>query len=323
MDLIQEARNIFDLEIAALQQTSQALGPRFEKAVELLETTHKRGGKLLFLGLGKNVFIAQKIAATFNSTGVPSLFLDPVSALHGDIGISQAGDLAFLFSNSGQTEELLNALPSLKRLGVITMAITKDLTSDLAKGCDYALNYEVPSEACPLNLAPTASTTSALALGDALSMVFLKKRGFREEDFAMYHPSGTLGKSLLLRVNDVMRPVVSMAIVQRDATIADSLNAMTQKKCGLAAVLDQSGKLIGAFTDGDFRRVALAVENPLKERIDAHMSKTPKTIQGNMMAVEAVRRLEEMRVDDLIVVDEHGFPMGLIDSQDLPKLKLV
>ena len=323
MNILQEAQKVFQSEISALEASSKALDSRFEQVMALIETTHKAGRKLIFSGIGKNVFIAQKLVATFNSTGVPSLFLDPVAAMHGDLGLCQSGDLAFLMSNSGETEELVALVPVLKRLGLPTVGITKGATSRLATLCDKTLLYQVPVEACPLNLAPTSSTTAALALGDALAMVFLKMRGFRAEDFAKYHPSGTLGKTLLLTVADVMRPRTHMAIISREATVMQALNAMTEKKTGLVAVVDEGDKLIGVFSDGDFRRLALKSTNPLNEKVSAHMCRTPKTIQSNLMAVEALRRFEEYKIDDLLVVDEFGFPAGLVDSQDLPRLKIV
>lgn len=320
---LEAASRVFKTEMGALEATAAILDGRFEKALELIDATQKNGRKLLFLGVGKNVFIARKIAATFNSTGVSSMYLDCVSALHGDIGVCKEGDLAFLLSNSGESDELLAVVPSLKRLGVVTIGITKEATSHLAQGCDHTLLYCVPSEACPLNLAPTASTTAALALGDALAMVFLRKRGFQAEDFAKYHPSGTLGKTLLLRVSDVMRPREKIAIVNNQALVIDAINAITDRKTGLAAVVDAGGKLIGAFSDGDFRRLALRSANPLQEKVVNHITRTPKTIQSEMMAVEALRKFESNKINQLIVLDEFGFPVGMVDAQDLPKLKLV
>jgi len=323
MALLDDARKVFKVEMNALEATMHMLDRRFEKAVELIEKAHTSARKLIWLGVGKNVFIARKIAATFNSTGVSSMFLDAVSALHGDVGVCKEGDLAFLLSNSGESEELLAVLVSLKRLGVQTVAITKEPTSRLALACDTVLPYAVPMEACPLNLAPTASTTAALALGDALAMVFLQKRGFKEADFALYHPSGTLGKTLLLKVSDVMRDRTKMAVVAQGATVMEALTAMTERRCGVVAVTDEGGKLVGVFSDGDFRRLALKSKTPLEEGISAHMSRQPKTINGELLAVEAIRRFEKSSIDDLIVVDEYGFPIGLVDGQDLPKLKLV
>lgn len=323
MNIIEEAWRVLKSEEQALEATAKSLDGRFEKVVELVETAFNKGGKLIFCGLGKNVFIARKISATFNSTGVPSSFLDPVAALHGDAGLCREGDLAFLFSNSGATEEVLAVIPVLKRLGAVTVAVTKNITSQLGINCDHVLPYVVPAEACPLNLAPTSSTTAALALGDALAMVFLKKRGFQPEDFAKYHPSGTLGKSLLLKVADVMRPRTAMAVIGDGAKVMDAIMAISEKKTGLVAVIDESGKLVGCFSDGDFRRLVLKNKNSLDEPIAAHMTRAPKTIQSELLAVEAVRRFEQKNMNQLIVVDEYGFPIGIVDAQDLPKLKLV
>ncbi len=323
MDILKEAASVLKTESAAIEATIRCLDSRFEQVMALIDAVHKNHKKLIFSGIGKNVFVAQKIAATFNSTGVPTLFLDPVAAMHGDLGLCREGDVAFLMSNSGESEELVALIPVLKRLGVTPIAITKEKTSRLATVCDKALIYEVPTEACPLNLAPTASTTAALALGDALAMVFLKMRGFRAEDFAKYHPSGTLGRTLLLTVGDVMRPRTRMAVVTREATVLQALNAMTEKKTGLVTVVDDSDKLAGVFSDGDFRRLAIKNKNPLEEKVETHMNRTPKTIQSNLMAVEALKRYESNKINQIPVVDEHGFPVGLVDIQYLPALKIV
>lgn len=322
MQILAEAAKVFRAETAALEATMKGLDSRFEQVIGLIETAHKAHKKLIFSGIGKNVFIAQKLAATFNSTGVPTLFLDPLAAMHGDLGLCREGDLCFLMSNSGESEEMVALVPVLKRLGLTTVAITKEAASRLGTLCDKTLLYSVPVEACPLNLAPTASTTAALALGDALAMVYLLKRGFRAEDFAQYHPSGTLGKTLLLTVADVMRPRTDMAVIARQATVLQALNAMTEKKVGLVVVVDDADKLIGVFSDGDFRRLALKNPNPLQETVGNHMVRTPKTIQSNLMAVEVLRRYEQNKINQIPVVDEFGFPVGLVDIQDMPKLKV-
>lgn len=323
MNILQEAASVLKTESAAIEATIGCLDSRFEQVMARINTVYQERKKLIFSGIGKNVFVAQKIAATFNSTGVPTLFLDPVAAMHGDLGLCRDGDLALLMSNSGESEELVALVPVLKRLGVTTVAITKEKTSRLATACDLALMYSVPTEACPLNLAPTASTTAALALGDALAMVFLKMRGFRAEDFAKYHPSGTLGRTLLLTVADVMRPRVNMPVVSREATVMQALNAMTEKKAGLVTVVDEADKLVGVFSDGDFRRLALKNKNPLEEKVEAHMVRTPRVIQSNLMAVEVLKRYEKNKINQIPVVDEHGFPVGLVDIQDLPAMKIV
>lgn len=323
IDLRQEAIKVLRAEMDAIEATLHSLDHRFEQVISLIEAVHTAQRKVIFTGIGKNVFIAQKLAATFNSTGVEAIFIDPLAALHGDLGLCKEGDLALIFSNSGESDELIGLIPPLKRLGVTTVAVTKEAASRLAKACDKALLYSVPAEACPLQLAPTASTTAALALGDTLAMVFLKKRGFRAEDFAKYHPSGTLGKTLLLKVSDVMRPRTQMAVVERKSLVIDALNAITNYKTGVAAVIDETGKLIGVFTDGDFRRLVIKIGNPLQESISAHMIRNPKTINSDVMAVEALKRFQSSSVNQLIVVDEYGFPVGVVDSQDLPKLKLV
>jgi arabinose-5-phosphate isomerase len=323
MNILEEARHILKLEIEAMEATSRSLDAHFEKILALIEKTHNAARKIVFLGMGKNVFVARKVAATFNSTGVSSIFLDPVSALHGDVGVCKEGDLALLYSNSGESPEMVTAVPALKRLGVTTVCVSRDATSALAQACDHVLSYSVPAEACPLNLAPTASTTAAMALGDALAMVFLKKRGFGPEEFAKFHPSGTLGRTLLLKVTDVMRDRSRLAVINSSATVLEALNAITERKTGLAVVVDDAGRMVGVFSDGDFRRLVLKNKNPLAEKVLPYITRQPKTIQQGMLAVEALRRFEESRINQLVVLDEFEFPVGLVEAQDLPKLKLV
>jgi arabinose-5-phosphate isomerase len=295
-----------------------------EKDLEnIFEKNQKEGGKLIFCGLGKNVFIARKVSATFNSTGVSSTFLDPVAALHGDVGLCREGDLAFLFSNSGMTEEVIAVVSPLKRLGAITIAITQDITSSLGKNCDYILPYVCPAEADVLKMVPTSSTTAEMALGDALAMVYLKKRGFTPEDFAKYHPSGTIGKSLLLKVSDVMRARPNISVIGDGAKVVDALVETSEKKSGMAVIVNESGKLVGVFSDGDLRRLIVKNQDCLNDPIATHMTHNPKTIQSELLAVEAVRRFEQFRINQLVVVDEYGFPIGVVEAQDLPKLKLV
>ena len=282
------------------------------------------GRKLIFTGVGKNVGIGMKLAGTFNSTGVPATCLDPNQALHGDLGLCREGDLAFLLSNSGQTEDILRLVPLLKRMGAVTVAITGRPDSDLARACDEVLAYRAEVEACPLNLAPTASTTAALALGDALAMVYLDLRGFSKDDFARYHPAGTLGRSLLLRVDEIMRTGDRFACQPANATVREVILAMTQAKTGTTAVFDPAdGRLAGVFTDGDFRRHFLRDPACLEQPVADVMGRHPKSIAHSALAVEALRKFEELAVDDLIATDPDGRPVGVIDGQDLPKIRLV
>jgi arabinose-5-phosphate isomerase len=321
---IARARACIKIETAALTATARSLGPDFAAAAQAVAEVHERGRKLIFSGVGKNSPIAQKIAATFNSTGVSSCYLDPTQALHGDLGLVEEGDLAFLLSNSGASDEILRLIPMLKRFGVRIVAFTSSADSELARGAEFRLIYRVPREACPLKLAPTASTTAALALGDALAMVFLEARGLTRDDFAKYHPAGNLGRVLLLRVKDIMRTGDRLPIARETVTTQDAILAMTKAKSGsIALVSAKSGKLTGILTDGDFRRSALTGPDFLQQPVSRFMTRNPKVIAETALGVDAVRTFEAYKIDDLIVVNSRGQPVGLIDSQDLPKLKIV
>ena len=318
------ARACLRIEMSALAATARTLGPEFVATAQAVEALVARGGKLIFSGVGKSAHIAQKLTGTFNSTGVSSCFLDPTQALHGDLGLCAEGDLAILLSNSGQTEEILRLVPILKRFGVGIVAFTSHADSDLAQNADHRLFYRVPREACPLALAPTASTTAALALGDALAMVLLESRGLTRDDFARYHPAGNLGLVLLLRVRDIMRTGDRLPIPPATATTQEAVLAMTKAKSGSIALIDKrTGKLAGILTDGDFRRSALTGPDFLRQPVSTFMTRTPKTIRDDASGVEALRLFEAHRIDDLIVVNARHQPVGLIDGQDLPKLKIV
>lgn len=319
------ARDCLQLEVEALQATARHLGPDFVAVVQQIERTIDRGGKLIFSGVGKSAHIAQKLCGTFNSTGVSSCFLDATQALHGDLGLVDEGDLALLLSNSGHSEEIIRLLPQLKRFRIEIVAFTSNPDSELVRGSDYRLIYQVPREACPLALAPTASTTAALALGDAVAMVLLEARGFTRDDFAQYHPAGNLGRVLLLKVRDIMRTGDRLPIAPDTSTVQDAILAMTKAKSGSIALVNaKSRKLSGIFTDGDFRRSALSAGPDFLSHPVAHyMTRQPKTISDEVLGVEALRLFEAHKIDDLIVVDKRGRPVGLVDGQDLPKLKIV
>jgi len=318
------ARACIRIETAALAETARSLGAEFVATARAVEAVSAAGGKLIFSGVGKSAHIAQKIAATFNSTGVASCFLDATQALHGDLGLCTEGDLAFLLSNSGQSDEILRLVPMLQRFGVSVVAFTGHADSDLARNADYRLLYRVRREACPLELAPTASTTAALALGDALAMVLLEVRGLTRDDFAKYHPAGNLGRVLLLRVRDIMRSGARLPVAPDTVTTQEAILAMTKAKSGsIALVAKKSGKLTGILTDGDFRRSALTGPDFLSKPVATFMTRSPKTIREDALGVDALRLFEAHKIDDLIVVNARGKPVGLIDGQDLPKLKIV
>lgn len=321
---LQRARACLALEQDAIAATAAALDQQFVAVARRVAEATAAGGKLICTGVGKSAHIAQKLVGTFNSTGLPTCFLDATQALHGDLGLCAGGDIAILFSNSGQSEEVLRLLPLLRRFGVTVVACTSNPHSDLAREADLKLLYVVPREACPLDLAPTASTTAALALGDALAMVLLEARGLTRDDFAKFHPAGNLGRILLLRVADVMRKDERFPILPDTATTQDAILAMTKAKSGsIALVHPKSGKLSGILTDGDFRRSALTGPDFLQQPVSTFMTRNPKSLQDDALAVDALRLFEAHRIDDLIVLNRAGKPVGLIDGQDLPKLKIV
>jgi|SRR5579885_874314 len=322
--VLARARACLQLEKDALTATADGLGDEFVEVTRAVEAMVGAGGKLIFSGVGKSAHIAQKLTGTFNSTGISSCFLDAIHALHGDLGLCTEGDIAILLSNSGRTEEIVRLVPLLKRFGVKIVALTSQAESDLARNADLRLVYRVPREACPLELAPTASTTAALALGDALAMVLLESRGLTRDDFAKFHPAGTLGMQLLLKVKDIMRTGERAPVAKQNVSTQEAILAMTKAKAGSIALVDpKNGRLSGILTDGDFRRSALSGPDFLKQPVSAFMTKSPKTIAEDVLAVDALRLFEQHRIDDLIVIDAGGKPVGLIDGQDLPKLKIV
>jgi arabinose-5-phosphate isomerase len=322
--VLKRARQALRIEQEALEATAGALGPGFVAVARAVHQAVAEGKKLVFTGVGKSAHIAQKLTGTFNSTGAPSCFLDATQALHGDLGMVREGDVALILSNSGQTEEVLKLVPVLRRFGLRLVAFTAKSDSDLARGCDLQLLYTAPREACPLALAPTASTTAALALGDALAMVLLEARGLTRDDFARYHPAGNLGRVLLLKVGDIMRTGDRLPIAPENITLQDAILRMTKAKSGsIALVAPRGGKLTGILTDGDFRRAALTGEGFLQKPVSAFMTRGPKTISAEALGVDALRVFEAHKIDDLIVIDARGRPVGLVDGQDLPKLKIV
>lgn len=323
--ILAKARDCLAIEREALDATAKMLSADFVAAVRAVETTVGTGNKVIFSGVGKNAHIAGKLTGTLNSIGVPSCFLDATQALHGDLGLCTGGDLAILLSNSGATGEMLRLLPLFEKFGLKTVALTGAPESELARGADFRLIYSAPREACPLALAPTASTTAALALGDALAMVLLESSGLTREDFARFHPAGTLGMTLLLRVRDIMRtgdgcPVLS----DGKTTVQEAILAMTKAKTGAVALTDAQGAMTGIFTDGDFRRSALAHgAEILGQPVAQFMTRTPRTISAEVLAVEALKLFQKYKISDLIALDARGKPAGYIDVQDLPKLNIL
>jgi arabinose-5-phosphate isomerase len=323
MDYIEKAVRVLDLEIAELQRLRARLGESFARAVDLIKQTVEARGKVIVLGVGKSGHVGGKIAATLTSTGSPAVVLDSLNALHGDLGVVADGDIILALSYSGETEELLRILPAITRFQVDVIAMCGAANSTLAQNCDVLLDVNVEQEACPLNLAPTSSTTVMLALGDALAMVLLEARGFQKEDFAKFHPAGMIGRSLLLRVHQIMRPRSALALVRPTANIRDVLEAMTAVRAGAAVVAGEDEQLLGIFTHGDFVR-HFQTDPRVGERLVADlMTLNPVVVQQDRLAVEVLNLLERHRIDDLVVVDDHGVPVGIVDSQDLTKLKLL
>src|SRR3954465_4478450 len=300
--ILAQARLCLTIEEEALAATAKILDGDFVAVVRAVEAVVAAGHKVIFSGVGKNAHIAEKLTGTLNSIGVPSCFLDPTQALHGDLGLCAAGDLAILLSNSGATSEMLRLLPLFEKFGLETVALTGAPASELARGADYRLIYSAPREACPLALAPTASTTAALALGDALAMVLLESRGLTREDFAKYHPAGTLGMTLLLRVKDIMRTGEACPVVkEKGTTVQAAIFAMTKAKAGAVALVDAKGKLSGIFTDGDFRRSALnGGADFLKKPVSGFMTRGGKTVGMDALAVEALKSFQQFKISDLV-----------------------
>ena len=323
MSHLTQARKVFDIEIAAIKAVRGQLNAAFDRAVELVVATLGQRGKIVIVGIGKSGNIGQKIAATLTSTGSTSVVLNSVDALHGDLGILNDGDLVLALSYSGESEELINLLPAMKRFSVQIIAMTGNAKSTVAQRSDVVLNVKVPKEACPFNLAPTSSTTAMLVMGDALAMAVLQARGFKEQDFARHHPAGAIGRALLLQVRDIMRKDSRNAVAQEILTVKEALLVMTRAKSGSVSVVNARGKLIGVFTDGDLRRQMAADEKILTRTLASVMTRNPICLRDDALAMEALKIFNERNIDDLIVVNAKKEPVGLVDSQDLPKLKIM
>lgn len=318
--MIRRAKEVLRIEAQAISSLIKRVDANFEKAVKLILACK---GKVVVTGMGKPGFIGAKISATLSSTGTPSLYLHPADAIHGDLGRVTKDDIVVAISNSGETEEILRLLPTLKKIGAGLIAMVGNTKSTLARHSDVVLNVGVEKEACPLNLAPTASTTAMLAMGDALAIALLEQHGFKEEDFAFYHPGGSLGKRLILKVEDIMRKGKSNPIVKEDTKIKDVLLKITEARAGSASVINKKGILVGIFTDGDLRR-HLGVDPALPvRRVREVMTKSPITISKDMLAADAFRILREKKIDEIPVVNDKKRPIGLIDVQDLLKAGLV
>jgi arabinose-5-phosphate isomerase len=312
--LLARARRVLETEIAAVVALQDRLDDGFVSACQLL---HDCKGRVVVTGMGKSGHIANKIAATLASTGTPAFFLHPGEASHGDIGMITAEDVVVAISNSGETAELLTILPVIKRLGVPLVAMTGRLASTLAKAATAILDVSVPEEACPHNLAPTASTTATLAMGDALAVAILEARGFSEQDFARSHPGGALGRRLLLHVEDVMRTGEQLPRVAPDTLLKDGLLEMSRKGLGMTAIVDAADHVLGIYTDGDLRRTLDQPTDIRTVRMSEVMIRNPKTIRPRLLAAEAVHLMETSRITQLLVVDEDDKLVGALNVHDL------
>jgi len=320
INVIKRAREVLDIEAEAIKALKPRLGSSFKKAVYLIL---KSKGRVVVSGMGKTGIIAQKLSATLSSTGTPSLFLHLSEAAHGDLGRVTSDDTVIVISNSGSTEEIKQLLPFLKKIGAKIIALTGKAKSILAKYSDVVLDISVKKEACPLGLAPTASTTATLALTDALAVCLLELKSFKEKDFAFYHPGGMLGRQLLLKVEDIMRTGRANPVVNEEKTVSSVLFEITQARAGAATVVDKKGKLVGIFTDGDLRRHLGTDKDLPKLKIKEVMSRNPLAITEGKLAAEAMHILQERKIDEMPVVDKNRRPVGLLDVQDLLKAGLV
>ena len=349
--MIERAKQVFAVEIEGLEKTRDSLGASFVKAVRLMLDTVADGGIVGVTGVGKNLHIAEKMSAIFSSTGTRSIVLNPVQAMHGDLGMVSAKDVLLALSFSGESAEVNNLIPAIRRHGLKVISMTGRPDSTLAQLSDLHLESPCGKEACPFGMAPTNSTTATMAMGDALAMVMIDAQKFAVEDYAMNHPAGAIGRALVMKVTDVMRTGDHLAKVAPTATVMDALMAMTNSKCGSALVADEGGKLLGIFTDGDFRRIMservgagsarvgvgssrVSVESDsdttlsdpnltLNDPISRYMTKSPLFVYDDAYAAELLKIFEKKRIDDLPVCDRSGRVVGLVDIQDLPKMKVL
>ncbi len=321
--ILERAKEVLNLEITGLETLRDNLDEQFTVITEACLKTLNAGGKIIISGIGKSGYIGKKIAATLSSVGSPAIFMHPVEALHGDLGIMQDNDIMIAVSYSGETEELLRIMTPAKRLGIDIIAITGDKNSTLARHSDLVLEMAVSCEACPFNLAPTTTTTALLALGDALAMVLLEVRGFTKEDYGHRHPGGAIGRSVTMLVKDIMRGEDRMAKVNGTTSVKDTLLKMTATRCGSAVIVDEDDTVRGIFTDGDFRRCAESDMTILDCSVESVMTRNPTTISADALAIEVMKIIETRRINDIIVVDVHGRVVGLVDVQDLPGFKLM
>ncbi len=316
---LKRAKEVIDIEAKEVKSLINKLDDNFNEAVDLMA---KCQGRVIVSGMGKTGIVGRKISATLSSTGTPSIWMHSAEAMHGDLGQVTNSDVMVLISNSGETAETVGLLPLLKNIGLKIIALTGNPESTLAKHSDVVLNLGIQKEGCPLGLAPMASTTVTLVIGDALAACLIDRKGFKKEDFALYHPGGSLGRRLLLKVENVMRSGNAFALVNFNTKVKDVLFAITKARCGSACISDDKGRFVGIFTDGDLRRQLEKDGQILEKLVKDVMTKSPSTIQQDKLAVEAFNVLKEKKIDELPVVDKNGNLVGLLDVQDLIKAGL-
>lgn len=314
--IIEKGREVIRIEAASVAALGPRINDEFARAVELIFACR---GRTIVTGVGKSGAIARKIVATLNSTGTPAMFMHPSDAVHGDLGMARKDDVLLCLSKSGDTEELRNLLPLVKRIGVPVIAMVGSLHSRLAEAADIVLDVSVEEEACPHDLAPTSSTTAALALGDALAMALLGLRNFTVEDFAFYHPGGSLGKRLLLKVSELMVGGKQIPQVAQDVPVRDAILEISSKRLGATCVVDGAGVLLGIITDGDLRRILGKTIDLTGHTAAMVMSKNPKTISPDLLAVVALQEMEAHNITQLVVVDPAHRPIGVVHLHDLVK----
>ena len=327
-DAIETARRVFNVEIGGLEKTRDSLGEPFAATVGLMLKTLESGGLVVVTGVGKSLNVAEKMSAVFASTGTRSIVLNPMQAMHGDLGMTAPRDMLIALSFSGESEELVKLVPAIRRHGLKIVAVTGNPESTLAKMSDVVLPIPCGAEACPFGMAPTNSATATMVMGDALAMAMVEMRRFTVEEYAGNHPAGAIGRALTLKASDVMRRGEGFAKVSPSTSVLEALMAMTKAKAGSAVVVDEDGKLLGIFTDGDFRRIvsersAEDAAATLARAVGGVMTKSPKFIRDTVYAAEIVKVFEKRRIDDLPVVDGEGRAVGLVDIQDLPKMKVI
>jgi arabinose-5-phosphate isomerase len=319
-DLRRLAERVLRIEADAILGLIPKLDVRFERAVEVLRAC---GGRVIVTGMGKSGLIGRKIAATLASTGTPAYFLHPAEGVHGDLGMVARGDVVLALSNSGETDEVLAILPLLKRLGIPIVLMTGNPSSSLARQCEVVIDVSVPEEACPMNLAPTSSTTAALAVGDALALALLELRGLRPEDYAALHPRGALGWRALFRVSDLMLTGDAVPVVPEGTPLREVIVEMTRKRKGMTTVVDGVGRLVGVITDGDLRRLHLAGKSIDDLSAGQIGSREPKTILADDLAAKALEVMETWQITSLVIPDPEGRPVGLIHMHDILRAKIV